>query len=247
MTHTLAVIPARMGSTRIPNKNLKVLPDGQRLVDHAVWCAHGTADRIVVSTDAPDMVSSIGHGAHILRRPDDISGASADIADATRHALLWAEEQDGVQYDTVLTLQPAVIARSPGIVADMVSAFHQYRAGGAICVAKTHPWIWRVSENARSPYSDDITADWDTAHYPRSQDLPLHLVEVNACQIASRETVLAGRRWSFPLLLYRLPSYAPALDIDDQQDMDTACAMWPSASRDLLDWRGRVNVHEGVH
>jgi len=116
-----------------------------------------------------------------------------------------------------------------------LAAYIEMGARGLVCVAPTHPWIWHK-------HGKEITNAWAPGPYPRSQDCAEMLVEVNAVQIASREDVLAGRRYGFPLLLYRLPRIAAVLDIDTQDDLDEARLAWPSARDILSDWVGSVEM-----
>src|SRR5262245_23842745 len=57
---TLAVIPARLGATRLPNKPLRLLA-GRPLVVR-VWervCALELADRVVVATDSDEVADAV--------------------------------------------------------------------------------------------------------------------------------------------------------------------------------------------
>jgi N-acylneuraminate cytidylyltransferase len=87
---TLALIPARGGSKRIPRKNVKLFA-GLPMLAHPIRAARATGvfERIVVSTDCPEIaVTAREHGAEVpFMRPaelaDDFAGTDAVI----RHAL----------------------------------------------------------------------------------------------------------------------------------------------------------------
>jgi CMP-N-acetylneuraminic acid synthetase len=223
----LAVIPARMGSQRIPRKNLAQIRPGQTLVDQAIQCAWrcGLVDQVVVSTDEPEAFEDCG--AIVLRRPAAICGPSADIGDAARHAL--AACGDGVTH--VLTLQPAVLARSPTILRALITAVRDIDAGGGLTMAHTVPWHWRTSEGVA-----DCPWMGPGRRYPRSQDSPQCFAEVNGAQICRADDLRRGGRWSLPLVIAELPSWAVALDIDTPHDLATAQHLWPTLEPLLATW-----------
>jgi CMP-N-acetylneuraminic acid synthetase len=227
-----------MGSERLPRKNALEIEPGLSLIQQAVNCARhsGVVDDICVSGDEHPALSV----ALFIRRPAELCGPKADIAHAVDHATEEMERIRKTRYDYVVTLQPAVIARSPLIVRDLVKGVQAYGAKGGLTMAATHRWIWRV---------DVCTAknDWHGGPYPRSQDGGRTLVEINAVQVASRDVVAAGARWGTPLVSLELPPWAAALDIDTPEDMTMARDLWPWARTRLETWKGRIEPILEVH
>jgi CMP-N-acetylneuraminic acid synthetase len=224
----LAVIPARMGSARLPRKNLLEIEPGLSLVQQAIDCATGSGlvDEVVVSTDETTLPV---RNAHIHVRPDELCGPTADIADAVRDA--WATAN--FQHDLVVTLQPAVLARSPLIVRQMVERAIRLAPCSVITMAHTPVWHWQQRRTDRTV----ADAPWLLAgSYPRSQDSPTCWAEVNAVTVAPAAAVRLGCRWSLPLHVASLPSWTVALDIDDPNDLATARGLWPWAKRELETW-----------
>jgi 3-deoxy-manno-octulosonate cytidylyltransferase (CMP-KDO synthetase) len=76
MMRVLGVIPARLGSTRLPNKPLQLLA-GEPLITRVIQrvLEHGLIDRLVVATDAPMI-------AEVVER----SGARAVLTDAAHRS-----------------------------------------------------------------------------------------------------------------------------------------------------------------
>lgn len=226
---TIAIIPARMGSARMPWKNRMEIEPGVNLAQHAVDCARGSGlvDHIIVSTDEPENLPV--HHAHYSHRPHALSGPTADISAVVQHALIEAERLRREQFDLVVVLQPAVLARSPLIVRRMLEVMReQPQLRGALTMSKTHPWIWRGDTETCT-----ARARWVPGPYPRSQDSGPHWVEVNAVQITTRQVVLDGRRWDPPLAIAELPSWTQSLDIDTPADFEEARDLWPFARRKL--------------
>jgi CMP-N-acetylneuraminic acid synthetase len=222
----LAVIPARMGSSRMPWKNRLEIEVDVSLAQHAVDCARGSGicRHIVVSTDAPEDLPI--RSAHVSRRPIDLSTDTADIAAVVQDVLTQAERTMG-RFDYVVTLQPAVLARSPLIVRRLVEAVAESKAAGGLTMCPVHPWIW-----------NEKGAPWLPGPYPRSQDCGPMWQEINAVQVSSAEAVRAGRRWDFPLVILDLPTWAAALDVDTPADLATARDIWSWAKTRLETWTG---------
>jgi len=75
-------------------------------------------DRAVASTDH-DEIARVAEGAGIavpFRRPPELSGDRIADQPVLEHALLAAEEKDGLRYDVVLMLQPTSPLRTPSQV-----------------------------------------------------------------------------------------------------------------------------------
>jgi 3-deoxy-manno-octulosonate cytidylyltransferase (CMP-KDO synthetase) len=88
---TLAVIPARLGATRLPRKPLRLLGGAPLVV--RVWervCALGVADRVVVATDSVEVAdAATAAGATVvLTRADHPSGTDrvAEVAGRAEYA-----------------------------------------------------------------------------------------------------------------------------------------------------------------
>jgi CMP-N-acetylneuraminic acid synthetase len=233
----IAVIPARMGSTRLPRKNALEIQADKNLVQHAIDCAldSGLVEKAYVTSDDPHL--PYVRATHI-HRPPLLSGAKSDIVDAVAHATEEAEKQGKIDY--VVTLQPAVLARSPLIVRRILEAVLSSDAQGAVTAARTVPWQWKV-KNGRA------RNDWSPGAYPRSQDSAEHLAEINAVQVASYNVVMDRQRWGLPLLLAELPHWAAALDIDDPQDLQRARDLWPWARLRLETWEPRMHRVEIIN
>jgi CMP-N-acetylneuraminic acid synthetase len=234
---TVAIIPARMGSKRLPRKNA--------LHHRARRLAGAAGDRLRLEAasrrDRPDVRAAADDCARVLRFHATPSRARArraasdrtphdlaDISTAVAHAVEGLERCLG-RIGLVVTLQPAVLARSALIVRQVVQAVVREDAGGAVTAARTVPWQWTVRGCA-------ATNAWHPGPYPRSQHAGHHLAEINAVQVATRAAVAAGQRWGLPLLLAELPPWAAALDIDEPADLAMARDLWPWAKPRLETW-----------
>jgi N-acylneuraminate cytidylyltransferase len=106
----VAIIPARGGSKRIPNKNIKLFC-GKPLISYPISMLKSCdlISQVLVSTDSQQIKKeSLLHGAIVpFMRPKKLSDDYATTADAIIHALHWLIENETTHIDYVLTIYPA--------------------------------------------------------------------------------------------------------------------------------------------
>ena len=213
----LAVICARAGSRRIPNKNMKEL-GGKSLIRWAVnaYKESSLIDLCLISSDSVEYCNHAqDYGIGAALRPKDISGDSNDIKEATRHALECAESSTGIEFDYVVTLQAAVPLRPAGAIDALIKEMIASGARGGLSMVPRSNWMWSFREGRACSW-------WNKNHYPRSQTINWrYFEEVNAIQIAPASVVRAGKRWSFPLAVVELPAWC-SVDIDEEADLAEA-------------------------
>ncbi|PRZ06548.1 YrbI family 3-deoxy-D-manno-octulosonate 8-phosphate phosphatase [Isoptericola sp. CG 20/1183] len=172
----LVVVPARGGSAGVPLKNLQRV-GGSSLVARAVRSAAAApaVTDVVVSTDHAEIAREAArHGARVVERPADLSGATASSESAVLHVL------DGLAADGAP--QPAVTvllqATSPFVdPADLDGAVRQVLDGThdvVVAVAATHDFQWRMDPDGPVPVGHT------TDHRPRRQDRAPHYRETGA-------------------------------------------------------------------
>lgn len=101
---TLGVIPARAGSKRIKNKNLRTLC-GKPLIAWTIEAANAASrlTTVVVSTEDENIAQVANlHEAYVIRRPDELATDEATTGSVLSHALEWM----GPDYDLVVCLHP---------------------------------------------------------------------------------------------------------------------------------------------
>ncbi|TYT76304.1 pseudaminic acid cytidylyltransferase [Desulfobotulus mexicanus] len=93
---TIAIIPARGGSKRIPLKNIRPFA-GKPMIAHSIEAAKqaGVFDRILVSTDSPDIAAiAREYGAETpFVRPPELSDDHTPTAPVLLHCLEWLKER----------------------------------------------------------------------------------------------------------------------------------------------------------
>ena len=84
----IAVIPAKGGSRRLPNKNMTKI-GGRPMLDYSISAARGCEriDAVYISTDSDEIaLHAESHGVPVIRRPESLGGETP-IADVYRHAV----------------------------------------------------------------------------------------------------------------------------------------------------------------
>jgi len=140
---SLAIIPARIGSTGVKKKNIRPLA-GRPLVEHAILTALASRlDRVIVSTDAPEIAEvARAAGAEVpFLRPAELAGNEAIAMAVVRHALAYLADVEGWRPDAVAYLQPT----SPLRTAAHIDA-------GLELLDQATDSVWTVVAVAEHPY-----------------------------------------------------------------------------------------------
>ena len=152
----LAVIPARGGSKGVPRKNIAVV-GGKPLIAYTVEAARSAGDllyRTIVSTDDLE-ISEIAkkYGAEVpFLRPADLATDRIPMIPVLQHAARFVEEQDQVQLDWILLLQPTTPLRTAGDIEAAIKLARQTDCTSVISVVQvlsTHPILMKRIEAGR--------------------------------------------------------------------------------------------------
>ena len=106
----LAVITARAGSRRLPNKNIKPFA-GKPLIAHTIEAAKAANEvisRLVVTTDSQEIGNiAVKWGAEVpFLRPPELACTSAGSIETLQHCVAFVEQSAGKTFDWILLLQP---------------------------------------------------------------------------------------------------------------------------------------------
>ena len=120
----VALIPARIGSKRIPRKNLAVI-NGHPLIAYSINSALNTHlfDRVIVSTDSAEVAeSSLKYGAEVPSlRPEEYStDQSPDISWISYALDNWVNLDDE---DLIVILRPTNPLRSSNTITSALEYF----------------------------------------------------------------------------------------------------------------------------
>jgi pseudaminic acid cytidylyltransferase len=185
----LAIIPARGGSKRIPQKNIRPLA-GKSILAYTISAAvdSGIFDRVVVSTESEEVAEVARRcGAEVpflrdVRLADDFTPVSSVTTDA-----LLRLDPGGKKFETVAQLMPNCPLRTSDDVRDSYHQFKSTQSESQISVVRygwQNPW-WAMRRNGQyklSPiFEEQMTA--------RSQDMPELFCPTGAIWWATSETL----------------------------------------------------------
>ena len=149
----LAIIPARIGSKGIPEKNLKKISE-YTLVERALFVAMNTSliNDVIVSTDSKriqSLVNSYGQFAPFIR-PNVLASDKADSLSVIQHGLEWAESNYNKKYDYIVLLEPPSPFRLPKHINKAINMAMENNATSVvslILVGDYHPIRMKKMDN----------------------------------------------------------------------------------------------------
>lgn len=228
MNNILALIPARGGSKRIPDKNIKLL-GAHPLLAYSVAAGLQAArvSRVIVTTDSPT-IADIGraYGAEVpFLRPSAISQDASTDLEAFHHALGWLAENENYRPDIVVHLRPTIPFRPPNLVDEAIEQLvnhpHAHSIRTLVPFSLTPYKMWRkVADGFIQPVAE--LPGLPEAHNFPAQQLPttyLHSghVDVMCWSVIMEQRSMTGQN---VLPLFVDPHYT--VDIDVPEDWQQA-------------------------
>jgi CMP-N,N'-diacetyllegionaminic acid synthase len=224
MPSVVALIPARAGSERVPDKNVRPLA-GHPLLAYAVATARQAEifDRVVCSTDSgkvAEVAQRYGADVPFLRPAAFATSTSPDIEWIT-HALDQLEER----YDLFAIVRATNPFRGPDALRrgfDQLLATPEADSIRAVERVKQHPGkMWLLEGKTMRPLLDQSHLDvaWHAGQY---QALPEVYVQNSALEIAwTRVVSQTGTREGRVVAPYLTTGFE-GFNIDEEDDWDRA-------------------------
>ncbi len=170
MAKSIAIIPARGGSKRIPRKNIKMF-HGKPLIAYSIQAAmeSNLFDKIIVTTDDEEIADiAKEYGATVpFIRPKELSDDFTGTTDVINHALQWLSDH-GEKYDYVCTIYAtAPLLRSQYIVEGFEKLQHSDAVNAFSCTSMPFP----VQRTFKITTDERCEMFWPENYMKRSQDL----------------------------------------------------------------------------
>jgi CMP-N-acetylneuraminic acid synthetase len=140
MDKILALIPARAGSKRVPNKNIRPF-EGSNLTEIAIKQALSIAEitTVALTTDSDELLHMFQDvsGLECIKRPAEISDDKAPAIAYVRHAITLLEHKLSISYDYVMILQPTSPLRLNEDIVGTIQLIQQHpKADSAVSVVR---------------------------------------------------------------------------------------------------------------
>lgn len=210
---TIAIIPARGGSKRLPNKNSLSL-GGIPLIAHTILFAQNNRsilDEIYVSTDNDEIKKiALDYGAKVIDRPEHLSGDFEPTITAMQHVVGTIS----VTVDNVVLLQATSPLRPENLLLDTFESYQKSSCDSLFTVSRNHQKLGKIIGNQFVPFNYTIGQ--------RSQDLEPLYFENGLLYISKAKLIKEGKIISENSIPYEVNDIFPYVDIDRKEDLDYA-------------------------
>jgi N-acylneuraminate cytidylyltransferase len=212
---TLAFIPARGGSKRLPGKNSKLFA-GKPLISYSIaFARYCGMDKIIVSTDDREIASiASSSDAEVVMRPAELSGDTATTSIAAKHCMETCI-REGYHPDLFVTLQPTNPLRPQSLFADALHAFNEAPCDSVISVSLNKHKLGTVDgNNCFQPQTYQPGT--------RSQDLNRLYYENGLIYLSKPENVLQDKLFGDAMRTITTDELYATADIDTLFDFELA-------------------------
>jgi len=213
----LAIIPARAGSKRLPDKNILTL-SGKPLIAWTIEAGLKSKhlDEVMVSTDGKKIMEiSKKYGAEIpFQRPAYLADDNATSIDVVIHTINFYKNDLKRKFDYIVLLQPTSPLRNSTDIDNSIEFLLQKEADAVISVCKTeHSPLWT---NILPPNLSMEKFLKEDIKEHQSRDLPDYYRLNGAIYICKTEKVLLEKT-----LFLNKNIYAFIMEQEKSTDIDT--------------------------
>lgn len=213
MNKTIAIIPARGGSKRLPEKNIQLLGELPLLVHSILYAQENKdiIDEVYVSTDNSEIKKiALQFGAKVIDRPDSISGDLEPTVSALKHVLESIESD----VENVVLLQATNPFRPKELLRQAFENYENNQNDSLFTVSRNHQKFGKIENNRFHPYNYSIGQ--------RSQDLEPLFSENGLLYITKADLILKDIIISENAFPFEVNHIFAQVDIDTPEDLDYA-------------------------
>ena len=208
----VALIPIKLGSKRIPQKNIKRFYDGTPLmyfIQRACLNA-GNIDEVYIYCSDDAVAPYVLPGVKYLKRPAFLDEDNVNANDFIRE---FVKTVDADIYVNAHTTSPFA---HPSTIAELVNKVVSGDYDSAFCAEAIKTFMWE----------DGKPINFDPDHFPRTQDLPLIYGETSIAYVFTKDSFLKNNRRLGLHPYIKEVGKIEAMDIDYPEDFDIANAVY---------------------
>jgi len=208
----VAIIPIKLESKRLPNKNIKPFFDGTPLmafIQEACLKA-GNIDEIYVYCSNESVIPYLLPGVSFLKRPEYLNSDNINANDIIR---VFMDSVDADIYVNAHTTSPFA---KPETIAELVEKVISGKYDSAFCAEALRTFMWQGGK----------PINFDPDHFPRTQDLPLVYGETSIAYVFSKKSFLKHNRRLGAYPYIKEVGKIEAMDIDYPEDFEMANAIY---------------------
>ena len=211
MKHSIAIIPARGGSKRLPQKNILPLGDLPLIAHSIVYAKANGIEKIIVTTDDEAIKTvALEYGAEVVDRPSYLATDTSPTIDALKHVVVSLPEM----YEDVILLQPTNPLRPKALLKEAYQVYQQKNNDSLFTVTQNHHKLGKIQQHKFEPFNYTMGQ--------RSQDLEPLYYENGLLYIAKRQLILESKLIGEHMHAYIVTHPFAKVDIDTQEDFDLA-------------------------
>lgn len=214
---TVALIPIKLESKRIPGKNIKPFFDGTPLM-HFIQKACLNAkmiDEVYVYCSDETVKEYLLPGVKFLKRPQYLDGDSINANDFIREFI------DAIDADIYVNAHTTSPFAKPETIDDCVRHVIDGEYDSAFCAEAIRTFMWGKGK----------PLNFNPDHFPRTQDLPLIYGETSIAYVFTKDSFLKHNRrlGSHPYI--KEVDKIEAMDIDYPEDFEICDAIYERMSK----------------
>lgn len=213
MSRTIAIIPARGGSKRFPEKNIQQLGELPLLAHSILYAQENNTiiDDIYVSTDNEEIKKiALQFGSKVIDRPMSISGDLEPTVSALKHVLQSIE----TEVENVILLQATNPLRPQNLLMNAFEVYQKENHDSLFTVSRNHQKLGRIITDKFVPFNYSIGQ--------RSQDLEPLFFENGLLYITKASLILNDIIISENAFPFEVNHIFAQVDIDTPEDLDYA-------------------------
>jgi N-acylneuraminate cytidylyltransferase len=210
---TIAIIPVRGGSKRLPNKN--ILPLGKLpMMVHSILYAQRNSDiidEIYVSTEDQNIKKiALQYGVKVIDRPQQFAGDFEPTVSSLKHVLESIEEE----VENVVLLQATNPLRPSNLLIEAFDCFQKSNSNSLFTVTRNCQKFGKIIDTTFVPFNYNIGQ--------RSQDIEPLYFENGLLYISKATLILNEIIISEKAIPFEVNHPFAHVDIDTQEDFDYA-------------------------
>ena len=214
---TVALIPIKLDSKRVPGKNIKPFYDGKPLmsfIQQACLDAENI-DEVYIYCSDDAVIPYVLPGVKYLKRPGYLDGDTINANDFIR------EFMKSVEADIYVNAHTTSPFARPETLDDLVAKVAGGEYDSAFCAETIRTFMWE----------DGKPVNFDPDHFPRTQDLPLIYGETSIAYVFTRESFIKHNRRLGTHPYIKEVGKIEAIDIDYPEDFEIANAIYKEIIR----------------
>lgn len=209
---TVALIPIKLGSKRVPQKNIKPFYDGTPLMSfiQKTCLESELIDDVYIYCSDESVIPYVLPRVKFLKRPAELDNDDKNANDIIRE---FIRNVDADIYVNAHTTSPFA---KTSTINDCINKVMSRKYDSAFCAENIKTFLWK----------DGHPINFNPDHFPRTQDLPDVYAETSIAYVFTKESFLKHNRRLGSKPYIREVGKIEAMDIDYPEDFAICDAIY---------------------